>query len=170
MSQPAEPVPPASTADAGRADLRYLGRLLGDVIREQEGAAVFDAIEGIRAASVVTHRDGDAAAAADLGARLDRLDLGDTLRFVRGFLLFSILSNLAEDRRSSPETASGATLTGAIDTLHGQGIDRAAVAALLDGALIAPVLTAHPTEVRRKSVIDRERAINSLMAACSDGF
>ncbi len=170
MSQPAEPVPPALTADAGRADLRYLGRLLGDVIREQEGAAVFDAIEGIRAASVVTHRDGDAAAAADLGARLDRLDLGDTLRFVRGFLLFSILSNLAEDRRSSPETASGATLTGAIDTLHGQGIDRAAVAALLDGALIAPVLTAHPTEVRRKSVIDRERAINSLMAACSDGF
>ncbi|QYE35966.1 phosphoenolpyruvate carboxylase [Polymorphobacter sp. PAMC 29334] len=170
MNQSAAPVAPALTADAGRADLRYLGRLLGDVIREQEGAAVFDAIEGIRAASVVTHRDGDAAAAADLGARLDRLDLGDTLRFVRGFLLFSILSNLAEDRRSSPETAPGATLAGAIETLRGQGIDRAAVAALLDGALIAPVLTAHPTEVRRKSVIDRERAINSLMAACSDGF
>ncbi len=162
------PVPTPSPA--GRADVRYLGRLLGDVIRAQEGVGVFDAIEGIRAASVVTHRDGDAAAAADLGARLDRLDLGDTLRFVRGFLLFSILSNLAEDRQASPEAATGATLTGAIDTLARAGIDRGRVAALLDGALIAPVLTAHPTEVRRKSVIDRERAIGGLMAACRDGF
>jgi len=155
---------------ADRADLRYLGRLLGDVIRGQDGAAVFDAIEGIRSASVVAHRDGDAAAAADLGDRLDRLDLADTLRFVRGFLLFSLLSNLAEDRQGSPDVISGATLAGAIDTLRRAGIDRAAVAALLDGALIAPVLTAHPTEVRRKSVIDRERAIAGLMAKCDAGF
>ena len=153
---------------ASRADLRYLGRLLGDVIRSQEGAAVFDAIEGVRQASVAAHRAGDAASAAALSERLGRLDLAETLRFVRGFLLFSLLANLAEDR-SRPEAASAATLAGAIDRLAAAGVDRAAVVALLDKALIVPVLTAHPTEVRRKSMIDREASITALLAACGDG-
>ena len=159
---------PSSEA-AGREDVRYLGRLLGNVIRAQEGDAVFDAIEGVRRASVATHR-GDAGAADELTVLLDRLDLGDTLRFIRGFLLFSLLSNLAEDRTAPPETARDATLAGAIDVLARAGVDRAAVARLLTEALIAPVLTAHPTEVRRKSVIDRETAIAGLMATCRDGF
>ncbi len=153
---------------ASRADLRYLGRLLGDVIRRQEGAWVFDAIEGVRQASVAAHRAGDAASAAALSERLGRLDLAETLRFVRGFLLFSLLANLAEDR-SRPEAASATTLAGAIDRLTAAGVDRAAVVALLDKALIVPVLTAHPTEVRRKSMIDREASITALLAACGDG-
>ena len=144
-----------------RADVRYLGRLLGDVIRSQDGAAVFDAIEGVRQASVAAHRNPDAAATAALSARLGKLDLGDTLRFVRGFLLFSLLANLAEDRG---EPASTATIASAIETLANAGVDRAAVIALLQGALIVPVLTAHPTEVRRKSMIDRESTIAALMA------
>ena len=154
---------------AGREDVRYLGRLLGDVIRAQEGAGVFDAIEGVRQASVAAHRSPDAAAAATLADRLGQLDLGETLRFVRGFLLFSLLANLAEDRSASPQPHA-ATLAGAIDTLAKAGIDRAAVVELLQGALIAPVLTAHPTEVRRKSMIDREASIAALMADCSAGF
>ncbi len=154
---------------ASREDVRYLGRLLGDVIRAQEGVAVFDAIEGVRQASVAAHRSPDAARTAQLAERLARLDLGETLRFVRGFLLFSLLANLAEDRSASPQSRA-ATLAGAIDTLAKAGIDRAAVVALLQRALIAPVLTAHPTEVRRKSMIDREASITALMANCSAGF
>ncbi len=92
---------------------------------------MFDAIEGVRQASVAAHRSRDAASAAALTERLGRLDLGDTLRFVRGFLLFSLLANLAEDR-GRPEAASAATLAGAIDRLAGAGVDRAAVVALLD--------------------------------------
>ncbi|KAB7648982.1 phosphoenolpyruvate carboxylase [Polymorphobacter fuscus] len=149
-----------------RADVRYLGRLLGDVIREQDGEAVFDAIEGVRQASVNAHRAPDAAATAALSARLGSLDLGDTLRFVRGFLLFSLLANLAEDRS---ETGSTASLASAIDSLAAAGVDRDAVVALLQGALIVPVLTAHPTEVRRKSMIDREASIAALMAQCRAG-
>ncbi len=161
--------PEADDLDAGRADLRYLGRLLGDVIRAQEGEAVFDAIEGIRRASVAAHRAPTPQAAGELEVRLKRLGLGDTLRFVRGFLLFSLLSNLAEDRQRPGETRA-ATLAGALDTLARQGVGKDAVATLLQGALIAPVLTAHPTEVRRKSIIDREAAVAVLMASCSDGF
>ena len=154
---------------ATRADVRYLGRLLGDVIREQDGAAVFDAIEGIRQASVAAHRTPDAAAIAALGERLSRLDLGDTLRFVRGFLLFSLLANLAEDRPDGSGNLD-ATLGGAMARLAGAGVDTAAVVDLLDKALIVPVLTAHPTEVRRKSMIDREAQIAALLAGCRDGL
>ncbi|MBC7504751.1 MAG: phosphoenolpyruvate carboxylase, partial [Sandarakinorhabdus sp.] len=150
-----------------RADVRYLGRLLGDVIRAQDGDAVFAAIEGVRQASVAAHRNPDAAATAALSARLGTLDLGDTLRFVRGFLLFSLLANLAEDRS---EAGSTATIAGAMETLAAADVDRVAVIALLQGALIVPVLTAHPTEVRRKSMIDRESTIAALMANCRSGF
>jgi phosphoenolpyruvate carboxylase len=160
---------PAAVVSRDRVDVRYLGRLLGDVIRTQDGAAVFDAIEGVRRASVAAHRAPDAATIADLTTRLGRLDLGDTLRFVRGFLLFSLLANLAEDR-TTPEAGHAATLAGAIDSLAAVGVGKAAVVSLLQHALIVPVLTAHPTEVRRKSMIDREASITALMANCSSGF
>ena len=152
-----DPVPPSE-----RDDLRYLGRILGDVIRATEGAAVFDRIEGIRQAAVDAHRTPGASADAALSARLVGLTIDDTLRFVRGFLAFSLLANLAEDRGSVPVEAR---LADAVATLGRAGIDRAAIVDLLSGALIVPVLTAHPTEVRRKSVIDREAAIDALMGA-----
>ncbi len=170
MNKTARPSANPVERPADRADVRYLGRLLGDVIRTQEGAAVFDAIEGVRQASVAAHREPGADATARLGKRLSQLGLADTLRFVRGFLLFSLLANLAEDRHNTPASERAATLAGAIDTLAAAGVDRARVVELLEGALIAPVLTAHPTEVRRKSMIDREATITALMAACSNGF
>ena len=160
---------PLAARPATREDVRYLGRLLGDVIRTQEGAAVFDAIEGVRQASVAAHRNPDAASAAALTEKLGALDLGETLRFVRGFLLFSLLANLAEDRDRAGAVPAK-TLAGAIESLAAAGVDSSAVIALLQRALIVPVLTAHPTEVRRKSMIDREASITALMAACHDGF
>jgi phosphoenolpyruvate carboxylase len=154
----------ADPADAAREDVRYLGRLLGDAIRALDGQEVFERIEAIRRASVAVHRDGGTGPEAHLAERLDSLSLDDTLRFVRGFLIFSLLANLAEDRQAR-RTVSDRTLRAAVADLERQGIDRGEVAAMLGDALIAPVLTAHPTEVRRKSVIDREAAIMGAMAA-----
>jgi len=146
-----------------REDIRYLGRLLGDVIRTQDGEAVFAEIEAVRRVSVAAHRASVDASEPSLDARLLRLSPDDTLRLVRAFMLFSQLANLAEDR-STPLAQSRATLASALETLESGGIDRDRVAALLDCALISPVLTAHPTEVRRKSFIDREAAITALLA------
>lgn len=160
---------PALDRAPDREDVRYLGRLLGDVIRASEGQPVFDAIEGVRQASVAAHRDGGEQAQAELSRKLGALGLGDTLRFVRGFLLFSQLANLAEDRSAPPETRHEATLAGAVDLLGKAGVEPGAVRDLLGQGLIAPVLTAHPTEVRRKSMIDREAAIGALLADCATG-
>src|ERR1700754_4470173 len=85
------------------ADIRYLGKLLGDVIRVYGGDALFERIEHIRAASVDRYRGVAGDAAVDRG--LDAPNLDDTLGFVRGFMLFSMLANLAEDRQASAHHA-----------------------------------------------------------------
>ncbi|HVF95507.1 MAG TPA: phosphoenolpyruvate carboxylase, partial [Sphingomonas sp.] len=151
------------------ADVRFLGAQLGEVIRSYGGDALFDATEAIRKASVERHRgkgdDGTAedhgAAALDLG--LEQLGLDETLDFVRGFMLFSMLANLAEDRQGIA-AEGGADFASALKTLAAEGLDHDAVADLLAHALVAPVLTAHPTEVRRKSMIDHRNRIAQLMA------
>jgi phosphoenolpyruvate carboxylase len=149
-------------AIANNPDVRFLGSLLGDVIRAYGGTKLFEATEAIRKASVERHREGEGASDADdLG--LDRLSLDETLDFVRGFMLFSMLANLAEDRQGVA-VEQGADLASALKTLEAEGIGREEVMRLLDRALIAPVLTAHPTEVRRKSMIDHRNRIAQLLA------
>jgi phosphoenolpyruvate carboxylase len=142
-------------------DIRFLGRILGDVIRAYGGDALFRRIEHIRSVSVDRARGVAGADAIDPG--LSTLGLDDTLAFVRGFMLFSMLANLAEDRQGVA-AEPGADLAAALDRLAKEGVSHADAAALLDQALIAPVLTAHPTEVRRKSMIDHRNRIAALMA------
>ena len=145
---------------AQNPDIRFLGRVLGDVIRELGGDALFRRIEYIRSTSVDRHRGVAGADAVDSG--LEALTLDDTLSFVRGFMLFSLLANLAEDRQGTG-AETGATMSAVIAQLAADGIDNDAVMAALGGALVAPVLTAHPTEVRRKSMIDHKARIADLM-------
>ena len=147
-------------------DIRFLGRLLGDVIRAYGGEQLFRRIEFIRSASVDRARGVAEGDETDRG--LDALSLDDTLAFTRGFMLFSMLANLAEDRQGATVERQ-AEFASALERLEGEGIGRDKAAALLDGALIVPVLTAHPTEVRRKSIIDHRNRIADLMALKDSG-
>ena len=141
-------------------DIRFLGRILGDVIRAYGGEQLYDQTEAIRRASVERHRSATPGAAAV--PELEALDLDGTLDFVRGFMLFSLLANLAEDRQGVARE-TGASVAEALTALEEQGVSRASVAEMLESAAIVPVLTAHPTEVRRKSVIDHKNRIAALM-------
>jgi phosphoenolpyruvate carboxylase len=147
-------------------DVRFLGKLLGDVIRAYGGEALFGRIEYIRSTSVDRHRGVADEGAIDPG--LDALSLDETLAFVRGFMLFSMLANLAEDRHGV-SAEPGATVADALDKLRSAGVADEAVSELLDRALLAPVLTAHPTEVRRKSMIDHRNRIAELMRLRDQG-
>jgi phosphoenolpyruvate carboxylase len=151
------PLPSTITQNA---DVRFLGKLLGDVIRAYGGPALFQRIEAIRAASVDRYRG--IANPRGLAAGLETLSLDETVAFVRSFMLFSMLANLAEDRQGAA-AEEGSTLTSALQFLSAQGIQTREAAALLDGALIVPVLTAHPTEVMRKSMLDHRNRIAALM-------
>ncbi|MCR5875285.1 phosphoenolpyruvate carboxylase [Phenylobacterium sp. J426] len=152
-----------SLPDQLRATVRFLGRVLGDVIRAQDGLAVFNQIEDIRKASVGFHRDGTPEAARLMAERLGSLSLEETVRFAHSFACFLQITNIAEDqiqrRRIRAGDARHDTLAGALRSLAADGVDREEALELLAGALIAPVITAHPSEVRRKSVLDRQSAI-----------
>jgi phosphoenolpyruvate carboxylase len=141
-------------------DIRFLGRILGDVIRQYGGDTLFRRIEYIRSTSVDRYRGVITDEAVDPG--LSALSQDEALDFVRGFMLFSMLANLAEDRQGGA-TELGDNLAEAVEILEKEGIEPAKVAELLDHALIMPVLTAHPTEVRRKSMIDHRNRIAELM-------
>ncbi|AMK19725.1 MULTISPECIES: phosphoenolpyruvate carboxylase [Sphingobium] len=156
MATPVSSTPPVTQ----NPDIRYLGRLLGDVIRAYGGDRLYRQTEYIRSASVDRARGIHGVDVVDTG--LEALSLDDTLSFVRGFMLFSMLANLAEDRQGVAADPD-ADVESAIERLASHGIDRDAVLALLNNALIVPVLTAHPTEVRRKSMIDHKNRIADLM-------
>ncbi|MEW6165168.1 MAG: phosphoenolpyruvate carboxylase [Pseudomonadota bacterium] len=155
-------------------DIRLLGRLLGDVIRDQEGDAVFALVERIRLLSIRLHRDDDSSVRAELDALLGDLTREQTNLVVRAFSYFSHLANIAEDqhhiRRARAHALAGSrpregSVTHAVARAGELGIGKERLAGFFARAAIAPVLTAHPTEVQRKSILDREWKIACLLEA-----
>ncbi len=155
-----------------REDIRFLGRLLGDTLREQDGDSAFELVENIRQTAIRFHRDQDLKAREELDAILNHLSDKDSLSVVRGFSYFSLLSNIAEDvhhnrrRRahlragSSPQEGS---VTLALERVLANGNERNVLAEFFNKALVSPVLTAHPTEVQRRSILDCQLAIERLL-------
>ncbi|WP_322516334.1 phosphoenolpyruvate carboxylase [Rhodopseudomonas palustris] len=155
-----------------RNDIRLLGRILGDTVRDQEGAAVFDLVEGIRQTSIRFHRDDDTTARRELEAILDGMSASDTVKIVRAFSYFSHLANIAEDQNNIRQMRAGSTagsapragmLAKTLAHAREEGIGAAELRDFFRTALVSPVLTAHPTEVRRKSTMDREMQIAALL-------
>ncbi len=157
-------------------DIRLLGRILGDVIREQEGQAAFELIEQIRRLSVAFRRNADHEANQALKKLLKSLTGNQTVSVIRAFTYFSHLANLAEDRhhirRRAIHEHAGDTQEGSIEMaltrLRQVGITSHTIAATLAASFVSPVLTAHPTEVQRKSILDAERDIAQLLASRDD--
>ena len=156
-----------------KEDIRLLGRLLGDVLRDQEGEAVFDIVETIRQTAVRFRRDADREAGKELTDLLHALTRDQTISVVRAFSYFSHLANIAEDqhhnrRRRAHLLAGSAPRAGSIGHALGKlkeaGVGQDTVEEFFRDALISPVLTAHPTEVQRKSILDAEHDIARLLA------
>jgi phosphoenolpyruvate carboxylase len=153
-------------------DIRLLGRILGDVIRQQEGKTTYERIEQIRKLSVAFRRDADESADQELKKLLKALPSDQAVSVIRAFTYFSHLANLAEDRhhirrRAVHERAGdlqAGSLAMALSRLREASIDKAHIIKTLAKSHISPVLTAHPTEVQRKSILDAERAIARLLA------
>ncbi|MBX3644279.1 MAG: phosphoenolpyruvate carboxylase [Rubrivivax sp.] len=148
-------------------DIRLLGRILGEVIREQEGKDAFELIERVRQLSVAYRLKQDASAGRVLDRLLKNLSADQTVSVIRAFSYFSHLANIAEDRHHvrrrllherAGEQQEG-SLAVSFERLHRADQRSADIAAALQRAYISPVLTAHPTEVQRKSILDAERAI-----------
>ncbi|MGK5170877.1 phosphoenolpyruvate carboxylase [Geodermatophilus sp. CPCC 205761] len=160
----------AATDAPLREDIRLLGRVLGEVIGEQSGEDVLALVESTRVEAFRVRRS--EVDRAELAARLGDLDVRSTNHVIRAFSHFSLLANLAEDihhqrrrrihRRegSPPQKGSLAATLGLLDAAR---LDPDVVARELAGALVCPVVTAHPTEVRRRTVFRVQRQVTELI-------
>ena len=153
------------------ADIRLLGRLLGDVIREQAGEDIFSLVERSRREAVGRHRDGLKDDRA-LAAVLEGLTVEEALHVIRAFTLFSLLANIAEDVRSNRSRRQqlragtpppAGTLAAGVARMASAGVSSKQFQNVLSHAAVVPVVTAHPTEVRRRTVMDCQREIATLL-------
>jgi len=156
-----------------REDIRLLGRILGDTLREQEGNKSFELVENVRRTSVLFRKTQDARDRVVLEHLLDHLSPADTLSVVRAFSYFSQLANIAEDlhhnRRRRAHLKSGSrpqegSIQLALERLLAKKVSAETLQAFFDKAVVSPVLTAHPTEVQRKSILDCQLIISSLLS------
>src|ERR1700676_3124913 len=153
-----------------REDIRLLGSILGDTVREQNGEEVFDLVERARVASFrVRHSEIDR---AEMAGMFDGIDIHRAIPVIRAFSHFALLANVAEDihreRRRAVHVAAGeppqnSSLAATYLKLDSAELDSATVADALTGALGSPVITAHPTETRRRTVFDTQHRITELM-------
>ena len=153
-----------------REDIRLLGTILGDTVRDQNGEEVFDLVERARVESFRVRRS--EIDRAELARMFDGIDIHRAIPVIRAFSHFALLANVAEDihreRRRAVHVAAGeppqnSSLAATYLKLDSAELDSATVADTLAGALVSPVITAHPTETRRRTVFDTQHRITELM-------
>jgi phosphoenolpyruvate carboxylase len=153
-----------------REDIRLLGAILGDTVREQNGEEVFDLVERARVESFRVRRS--EIDRAELAGMFDGIDIHRAIPVIRAFTHFALLANVAEDihreRRRAVHVAAGeppqnSSLAATYLKLDSAELDSATVADSLTGALVSPVITAHPTETRRRTIFDTQHRITELM-------
>jgi phosphoenolpyruvate carboxylase len=153
-----------------REDIRLLGAILGDTVRDQNGEEVFDLVERARVESFRVRRS--EIDRAELARMFDGIDIHRAIPVIRAFSHFALLANVAEDihreRRRAVHVAAGeppqnSSLAATYLKLDSADLDSATVADTLTGALVSPVITAHPTETRRRTVFDTQHRITELM-------
>ena len=153
-----------------REDIRLLGAMLGDTVREQSGPEVFDLVERARVEAFRVRRsEVDRAVMVQM---FEDVDVHQAIPVIRAFSHFALLANVAEDihreRRREVHVAAGeappdSTLAATYRKLDAAGLDPHTVAAALRDALVSPVITAHPTETRRRTIFDTQNHITRLM-------
>ncbi len=155
-----------------REDIRLLGRVLGDTLREQHGEKTFDLVEHTRRTAIRFRRDREPSAKRELEHMLSGLSHAEIIEVARAYTFFSQLANIAEDlhhnrrRRidqmedSPPQEGTMARALGRVLAagFNGQDLER-----FLEKSVVTPVLTAHPTEVQRRAVLNRQRDLARLL-------
>ena len=152
-----------------KENIRYLGKILGETILQKDGQATFDLIEGIRKAAVKFHRENDQESTLLLEKLLKNLTPVQTVSVVRAFSYFKHLVNIAEDlyahelARLNEDNLNPGLLDYSIQQLVHKELPFDEIDKFFKGALVSPVLTAHPSEVQRKSILEIEQQLASQL-------
>ncbi len=174
-SAPHTRAPSSDASDSLSNDIGHLGRLLGEVIVELDGAPIYQLEETIRALAK-SSRAGDAAAPAQLRDLISQITPQQAFEMAMSFTQYFELVNLCEEhhrvrrlrqRRAAFEAGRGEPLKesieSAIASLKASGVAAPELQTLLDKMSIELVFTAHPTESKRRTILSRLRAIGELL-------
>jgi len=162
-------------------DVNLLGHLLGEVLKEREGEEGFALVEEYRARTKALRADDPRPVdfgpdGAELLARTDGLPLDQARLVVRAFTAYFHLVNIAEERhrlrvleqREGEDTRVRESVAEAVGEAARSGAPAERVRALLSGLIVEPVFTAHPTEARRRTVLEKLRRLSDLTGALGD--
>ncbi len=163
-----------------RRDINLLGRILGQVLIEQEGRELFGTEEEIRLLCKRLRFDFDPELDRRIKSRIDQMSVGELERIVRAFSVYFQLVNIAEryhrvrrrrQYESSPENESQrASLGSVLSRMREEGIDAGALQKALDRMNVGLVLTAHPTEALRRSVRRKHVNIGRMLESFESGL
>jgi len=170
-------MPPIRHVDSQlRRDVRLLGRLLGEVLIEQEGQSLFDLEERVRRLSIERRRgpkSGRRTAATQLAALLREMPLGQAEPVLRAFSTYFRLVNLAEQhhriRRTRERAIRGGqepqrgSLEAVMQSLRQAGIPASRVRETLMSMRVTLTLTAHPTQASRRTVLEKTYRLARLL-------
>ncbi|MCA1784230.1 MAG: phosphoenolpyruvate carboxylase [Intrasporangiaceae bacterium] len=157
--------------EATSAQVRMLGDLLGRTIAQIEGDARFTLVEQVRSLAIA-HRDGEAHAGPELTELLRTVPPDDALVLASAFAAWFRLTNLAEDqavvrqlivdreRAAADGDPFADSIAQSIDGLANRGVTADRIGEVLDGLAIRPVLTAHPTESNRRTMLTKLNRIS----------
>ena len=153
----------AGARDPLALEVRLLGSLLGQVISEQAGPELFEVVERIRRRTIALRRDDDPAERAHLDMEFKAMDLGDAEAVIGAFALYFGLINLAEARgrvralrrreRAARDGILDDSIADAVGQLRRLGRKDVDLDGLVARLAVSPVLTAHPTEARRRTAL-----------------
>ena len=168
----------AGARDPLAREVKLLGALLGQVIVEQEGPDLFELVEQLRRAAIRGRRSGPEETIERAHHALDGRPAAELLVVARAFTAYFLLINLAEEKhrlrtlrkreRSSRRAPLADGIGSAILRLRRDGMSRQEVRALVHRMRLMPVLTAHPTEARRRTVLVAQRRLYRLLDRFDD--
>jgi phosphoenolpyruvate carboxylase len=168
----------AEKDQALREDVHRLGELVGDLVKEQVGEALYDLVETARRASIA-HREGDNQAFTELKALLAELSPRSARDFIRAFSTYFQVVNMAERvhrirrRRAYLQAADTPQPLGFVDTLQklqAGGVDLTELEGVVSGVCFEPVFTAHTTEAARRTLLRKQQSIAELLVDMLDRY
>lgn len=151
-------------------DIRYLGNLLGEIIQEQHGNGALELVEEIRAKTKRRRQESDEQAGIELAERISQLDMAERRIIIKAFSNYFQLINIAEDqqrirvlRQREADGGLRESIAQAIEHLKEAGHTAEQMQSLLEKICVRLVMTAHPTEAKRRHVLTKVRHIADQM-------
>ena len=150
---------------------RLFGTLLGESIFTYAGLHIYQVTESLREASIQYYKTKNQESRKNLSSFCSQLSNQDILRVIRGFSYFSVLANIAEDVYQTHQHRNAkfsnkiqiGTLEKSLKNLKKKGISNEKILNAMKRVNVVPVLTAHPTQVQRKSILDLIRKITDIL-------